>query len=222
MIGAICGGGWRWRSLASGSVAAAAMLLAGIAGGMVWAAIPALLKTRFNASEILASLMLTYVAEQLLIYLVLGPWKDPEGYTSRSRGCSAGRDAADPGRGHAAACRACCSPCSRCRWPGHAVGRSHPRLRDPHRGRGPRRRALRRLQPRRRGLDVPAASGGLAGLAGMFEVAGPDRPAHPGHLARLRLHRHHRRVPRPAASRSASCSPRLLMALLYLGGDGRR
>ncbi|HEX9449263.1 MAG TPA: ABC transporter permease, partial [Dongiaceae bacterium] len=57
-----------------------AMMLVGLLGGMVWAAIPALLRTRFNASEILTSLMLTYVAQLLLIYLVTGPWKDPEGY----------------------------------------------------------------------------------------------------------------------------------------------
>ena len=56
------------------------MIVAGALGGMAWAAIPALLRTRFNASEILTSLMLTYVAQQILIYLVTGPWKDPEGY----------------------------------------------------------------------------------------------------------------------------------------------
>src|SRR6266436_47921 len=56
------------------------MIVAGVLGGMAWAAIPAFLRTRFNASEILTSLMLTYVAQQILIYLVTGPWKDPEGY----------------------------------------------------------------------------------------------------------------------------------------------
>lgn len=55
------------------------MCLAGIASGMVWAAIPALLKTRFNANEILVSLMLTYVAILLLGTLVYGPLRDPEG-----------------------------------------------------------------------------------------------------------------------------------------------
>jgi ABC-type uncharacterized transport system permease subunit len=58
-----------------------AMLLAGIGGGAAWAAIPALLRTRFNAHEILTTLMLAYVAVQLLGYLVHGPWKDPEGYS---------------------------------------------------------------------------------------------------------------------------------------------
>lgn len=55
------------------------MMAGGVAGGMAWAAIPALLKSRFNTNEILTSLMLTYVATQLLIYLVSGPWRDPEG-----------------------------------------------------------------------------------------------------------------------------------------------
>ena len=57
-----------------------AMIGAGIVGGMAWAAIPALLRTRFNVSEILASLMLTYVAVQVLNYLVRGPWRDPKGF----------------------------------------------------------------------------------------------------------------------------------------------
>ena len=56
------------------------MIVAGMLGGMLWAAIPALLRTRFNASEILTSLMLVYVATLLLSYLVHGPWRDPEGF----------------------------------------------------------------------------------------------------------------------------------------------
>jgi simple sugar transport system permease protein len=56
------------------------ILLAGVLGGMAWAAIVALLRERFNANEILVSLMLVYVADMLLAYLVYGPWKDPAGY----------------------------------------------------------------------------------------------------------------------------------------------
>ncbi|WP_284615335.1 ABC transporter permease [Aquabacterium humicola] len=56
------------------------VLAAGVLGGMVWAGITALLRDRFNANEILVSLMLVYVAELLLSYLVYGPWKDPKGY----------------------------------------------------------------------------------------------------------------------------------------------
>jgi simple sugar transport system permease protein len=57
-----------------------AILLAGIAGGMLWAGITAFLRDRFHANEILVSLMLVYVAQQLLNYLVFGPFKDPAGY----------------------------------------------------------------------------------------------------------------------------------------------
>ena len=56
------------------------VIVAGAVGGMAWAAIVALLRDRFNANEILVSLMLVYVAEQVLNYLVYGPWKDPAGY----------------------------------------------------------------------------------------------------------------------------------------------
>ena len=57
-----------------------AVLGAGALGGMAWAGLVALLRDRFNANEILVSLMLVYVAELLLSYLVYGPWKDPQGY----------------------------------------------------------------------------------------------------------------------------------------------
>jgi general nucleoside transport system permease protein len=57
-----------------------AIVLAGTLGGMAWAGITALLRDKFNASEILVSLMLVYVAVQVLGYLVFGPWKDPGGY----------------------------------------------------------------------------------------------------------------------------------------------
>jgi ABC-type uncharacterized transport system permease subunit len=57
-----------------------AMLALGIIGGMAWAAIPALLKTRFNANEILTSLMLVYVAQYIFDWLVRGPWRDPQGF----------------------------------------------------------------------------------------------------------------------------------------------
>jgi ABC-type uncharacterized transport system permease subunit len=56
------------------------ILLAGMLGGMLWAGLTALLKDKFNANEILVSLMLVYVAIQILGYLVSGPWRDPNGF----------------------------------------------------------------------------------------------------------------------------------------------
>jgi simple sugar transport system permease protein len=80
-LGAICGGGVALALQDSGSAwVLPLMLVAGVAGGMAWAAIPAWLKTRFNASEILVSLMLVYVASLTLSLLVHGAWRDPEGF----------------------------------------------------------------------------------------------------------------------------------------------
>ncbi|MDO8252151.1 MAG: ABC transporter permease [Rhodoferax sp.] len=56
------------------------VMVAGVLGGMFWASITAWLRDRFNANEILVSLMLVYVAVQVLSYMVSGPWKDPQGY----------------------------------------------------------------------------------------------------------------------------------------------
>ncbi len=55
-----------------------AMIVAGMAGGMLWASLTALCRARFHASEILVSLMLTYVANLVVKYLVFGPWQDPQ------------------------------------------------------------------------------------------------------------------------------------------------
>jgi ABC-type uncharacterized transport system permease subunit len=61
-------------------VAVPLVLAASVLGGMAWAGITALLRDKFNASEILVSLMLVYVAQQLVNYMVFGPWKDPAGF----------------------------------------------------------------------------------------------------------------------------------------------
>jgi general nucleoside transport system permease protein len=79
-VGAICAA-WVALRFADGTHhwLLPAMMLAGVLGGMAWAAIPAFLKTRLNTSEILVSLMLTYVAQLLLSWLVNGPMQDPQG-----------------------------------------------------------------------------------------------------------------------------------------------
>jgi ABC-type uncharacterized transport system permease subunit len=56
------------------------VLLGSMVGGALWASITAWLRDRFNANEILVSLMLVYVAQQLISWLVQGPWRDPNGY----------------------------------------------------------------------------------------------------------------------------------------------
>ncbi|HUF87264.1 MAG TPA: ABC transporter permease [Thermohalobaculum sp.] len=80
-LGAIAGG---WVALSAPADASGIWLVpylaAGALAGMAWAAIPAFLRVRFNANEILVSLMLTYVAALVLDWLVRGPLKDPAGY----------------------------------------------------------------------------------------------------------------------------------------------
>jgi general nucleoside transport system permease protein len=81
ILGAICAGGVALHAdAASPRAFVLVVLLAGVLGGMFWAGIVAWLRDRYNASEILVSLMLVYVSELLLGYLVYGPWKDPDGY----------------------------------------------------------------------------------------------------------------------------------------------
>jgi general nucleoside transport system permease protein len=79
-LGAITGGGvGLYCSDWLGSASLSVMLIAGALGGMAWAAIPAYLRVRFRTSEIFVSLMLVYIAQLLLSYLVHGPWRDPAG-----------------------------------------------------------------------------------------------------------------------------------------------
>ena len=83
IFGALAGG---WVAMQAGPSTAwlgqafvVPILIAGVLGGMFWAAVVALLRDRFNANEILVSLMLVYVADLLLGWLVSGPWQDPQG-----------------------------------------------------------------------------------------------------------------------------------------------
>ncbi|MGS0741247.1 ABC transporter permease [Glaciimonas sp. GG7] len=80
-MGAIAGGGVAlWLGDTPTMWGLPLMFIAGAAGGMTWAAIPAFLRNRFNTSEILVTLMLVYIAQLVLSYLVHGPWRDPHGF----------------------------------------------------------------------------------------------------------------------------------------------
>ena len=81
IAGAIVGGGIALLATAESQRAWFVwVLLASMLGGALWASITAWLRDRFNANEILVSLMLVYVAQQLISWLVQGPWRDPNGY----------------------------------------------------------------------------------------------------------------------------------------------
>jgi ABC-type uncharacterized transport system permease subunit len=218
-VGAICGGG---VALACGGNDSwwvlPVMLLAGISGGMAWAAIAALLKTRFNAHEILTTLMLTYISVQLLGYLVHGPWRDPQGYSfPQTRQFES--DATMPlliegTRLHIGALFALAAvPLGSV-----LLGRTLMGFRIRTVGAAPA--AARYAGFSRNGVVwfCLLLSGGMAGLAGICEVAGPDGQLTPvispgygfaaiivAFLGRLN----------PIGILFSS----LLMALLYLGGE---
>ena len=150
-----------------------AMALAGVAGGMAWAAIPAVLKTRFNANEILVSLMLVYVAVLGLSVLVHGPLRDPQGFNfpeSRLFQTSALLPILIPGtRAHvgflvALAVVAIAAVLFR----RHRIGFDAQVL-----GEAPAAARFAGISPERMTWICLLGSGGLAGLAGVFEAAGP-------------------------------------------------
>jgi simple sugar transport system permease protein len=80
IVGAICGAavGLAFYPMES-FVIFPLMIIAGALGGLLWAMIPGLLRVRFGTNEILVSLMLVYVAEQLLASMALGTLRNPDG-----------------------------------------------------------------------------------------------------------------------------------------------
>jgi len=55
-------------------------VLAGIAGGAAWAGLVAFMKIKLNTNETLTTIMMNYIALNLLLWAVYGPLKDPDGY----------------------------------------------------------------------------------------------------------------------------------------------
>lgn len=195
-----------------------AMALAGGLGGALWAAIPAWLRTHFNANEILTSLMLSYVAVLLLGYLTHGPWRDPAGYNfpeSAQFSAAATLPVLFEGtRMHPGILVALLAAL----LIGLVLTRSFFGFQVRVAGLDP---AAARYAGFRQGRLIWSSfliSGALAGLAGLFEVAGPIGQLRPeispgyGFAAIIvafmgRLH--------PLGITLAA----LLMALLYLGGE---
>jgi len=152
------------------------MIVLGALGGFLWAMIPALLKTKFGTNEILVSLMLVYVAEQLLASMSLGLMKNPEGF-----GFPGSRNLQQYASAHNAEI-----------WVGSGVHMGvvfalmavifayvllarhqlgfHIRLT----GESPKAARFAGVNPNRLVIFCLGSSGALAGLAGMFEIAGPS------------------------------------------------
>jgi ABC-type uncharacterized transport system permease subunit len=207
-----------WPGWAAGIVVP--ILLAGVLGGMAWAGMVALLRDRFNANEILVSLMLVYVADMLLSYLVYGPWKDPKGYNFPQTITfdAVTKDAALVTHLRAVNIGVLIALVA----VGGVVG-----VPVPH----PRRLAAAGGRPGAgggalRGLLVAQARCGGAAAVGRHgrpgRRAGGGRAAGPAHAlcaGGLRLRRHHRGLRRPAAPGGHGVFSAVLMSMFYIGGE---
>lgn len=220
IIGAICGAGVGLAFYPTESrLIFPLMILAGALGGWAWAMIPAILKTRFGTNEILVSLMLVYVAEQLLASMSLGLLRNPEGmgfpgsrnFSDFPAGSSWINEAAGLHWGMAFAFIAVIFAYVLLNR--HILGFNIRLTGDsPHAAR------FAGVNPTRLILFCLGTSGALAGMAGLFEVSGPsgqiniDFASGYGFTAIIvaflgRLH--------PVGILLAA----LLMALTYVGGD---
>ena len=222
IIGAICGAavGLAFYPLEAWYIFPL-MVIAGAVGGILWAMIPAVLRVRFGTNEILVSLMLVYVAEQLLASAALRILRNPEGMGfPGSRNLSQYPSAANldliAGTGlHWGVVAALISVLfAYITFSRHLLG-FNIRLT----GESPRAAAFSGVGPGRLVVICMGLSGALAGLAGLFEVAGPsgqisiDFNVGYGFTAIIvaflgRLH--------PVGILLAG----LLMALTYIGGEG--
>jgi simple sugar transport system permease protein len=181
IMGALAGGG---MALAFYDIAGVWLLplmaLAGMAGGAAWAMIPAILKIKFNANEILVSLMLVYVAELLLSALVSGPLRDPDGFNfpeSRIFHDSATLPIIIGGsRAHIGAVAALgIVLAAYILLQKHLFGFQVKLF-----GQAPRAAKFGGFSQARMIAACLGISGGLAGLAGMFEASGPVGQLVPG------------------------------------------
>lgn len=151
------------------------MVLAGALGGMAWAMVPALLKVRFGTNEILVSLMLVYVAQNLLAAMALGPLKNPDGMGFPGSRNLSQYDSADSWIVESAGLHwgvVAAMAAVICAWV--LLNRHMLGFQIRLTGQSPRAARFAGVRPNALVLFCLGTSGALAGLAGLFEVAGPS------------------------------------------------
>jgi ABC-type uncharacterized transport system permease subunit len=182
VVGAVCGS---WLAVSTNGTGVGhwvlpAMLLLGALGGALYALIPALCRVRFGASEILTSLMLVYVADLGMDYLVRGPWRDPHGLnfptTADFDPVATVPTLIAGGRLHAGAVAALIVVILGTVLLGRTIMGFEIRLV----GAAPKAARFSGFNADRLVLFAFVVSGALAGLAGIIEVAGPIGHLQPG------------------------------------------
>jgi general nucleoside transport system permease protein len=157
-----------------------AMLVCGTVAGALYALIPAICKVKFGASEILTSLMLVYVADLFLDYMVRGPWRDPNGFnfptTAEFDPVATVPLLVSGGRLHLGAVIALLVVAAVAVMLGRTIKGFEIRVV----GAAPRAARFGGFNSNQLILLTFAISGGLAGLAGIIEVAGPVGHLQPG------------------------------------------
>ena len=155
------------------------MLLMGMAGGAAWGAIPAYLKNRYGASEILTSLMLVYVAQLFLDWLVRGHWRNPGGYNfPESRTFGDGQilpEIFSSGSAHYGAILALIAVFIA--W--FLMGKTIKGFQVKVIGQAPRAGRFAGFSAKKMTLAAFLISGALAGLAGISEVSGAIQQLRP-------------------------------------------
>ncbi len=171
-LGAICAGGLALALPNAPSwLIFPAMFVAGTAGGMAGGGLVAWLRLQFNANEILTSLMLTYIIQFLLVYLVTGPWRDPQGYGFPQTALFSDAAAAPHIPGTSVHLGALLAPL-------FAIGlwfmleKTFIGFQFRVYGQSPRAARFAGFYESRLVWVAMLVSGGLAGVAGMFEVTG--------------------------------------------------
>ena len=182
LIGAVAGS-WiavKTQGTDAGYWVLPAMLLAGAAAGALYALIPALCRVRFGASEILTSLMLVYVADLFLDYLVRGPWRDPKGFnfptTAEFDPVATVPVLIDGGRLHLGSIIMLIVVAGATVLLGRTIKGFEIRVV----GAAPRAARFGGFKAKQLVVLTFAVSGALAGLAGIIEVAGPVGHLQPG------------------------------------------
>lgn len=182
MMGAVCGS---WLAVVTngtdvGPWVLPAMLILGTLGGALYALIPAICKVRFGANEILTSLMLVYVADLIMDYLVRGPWRDPKGMnfptTASFDPVATVPTLFDGSRVHAGTIVALLVVIAAAVMLRRTIKGFEIRVV----GAAPRAARFAGFSSDRLVLFTFAVSGALAGLAGIIEVAGPVGVLQPG------------------------------------------
>lgn len=148
------------------------VLALGILGGMAWAGLVAWLKLRFNANEILTSLMLVYVAHLVLVWLVSGPWRDPHGF-GFPQSALFGAGATTPTFGSTSIHLGCLLAPLLALVIWQILARSVLGFQLRVVGQAPRAARYAGFSNNRLTWIALLVSGGLSGLAGIIEVTGP-------------------------------------------------